>query len=193
MSGSWPAKIPPQNQHNTEKSLSYKIRRRLIPLCSGQCGITYFGYHSYSIVWFMNSYFSHEIISIPKAPPSGCGSGDKSTPPQHSHGALRLCSLDVHLNCSAFSNLPHDSADCLMLDHNQLDYMLDLCFEKKKALTAYALESWKSSALMSAANLMMSSCNSNQLISFHLCNFNKCQRKKRFELNSPHVCPFQRR
>ncbi len=29
----------------------------------------------------MNSYFNHEIISIPKAPPSGGGCGDKSTPP----------------------------------------------------------------------------------------------------------------
>lgn len=71
MSGSWPAA-----KHRKEVS---HISSGEGPLCSGQCGITYFGYQSYSIIWFMNSYFSHEIISITKAPPSGGGSGNKST------------------------------------------------------------------------------------------------------------------
>lgn len=64
-------------QQNTEKKSLISSGEG--PLCSGQCGITYFGYQSYSIIWFMNSYFSHEIISITKAPPSGGGSGNKST------------------------------------------------------------------------------------------------------------------
>lgn len=35
----------------------------------------------------MNSYFSHEIISIPKAPPNESGRGDESTPPKsHTFG-----------------------------------------------------------------------------------------------------------
>lgn len=66
----------------------------------------------------MNSYFSHEIISIPKAPPSGSGCGDKSTPPNFSRGLLWLSSLDVNLARSPLSNLSYDSADCLMLEHN---------------------------------------------------------------------------